>query len=158
MRYKISENQPCLYALQSPFVGGGALDAPMRQHLTISHRFRRIRTANPTSVTAGARIAPLLLRRKDDVTFLSPNKKVTKEVGLRGAGAALPRVKCALLRISRGALGYFRSSLTYILIPEKMFRFSPEWWVLRKVPEWMFTGASENEGPEDLGKFLTPNS
>ena len=38
------------------------------------------------------------------VTFLSPNKKVTKEVGLRGTRVALPRAKCVLLRISRGAL------------------------------------------------------
>ena len=37
------------------------------------------------------------------VTFLSLNKKVTKEVSLRGANDALPRARCALLRISRGA-------------------------------------------------------
>jgi hypothetical protein len=38
------------------------------------------------------------------VTFLSLNKKVTKEVSLRGANVALPRARYALLRISRGAL------------------------------------------------------
>ena len=103
--------------------------------------------------------SPFTLLREERCTFLVSPRKVPKECDLRGARAALPRVKCALLRISRGALGYFRSSLTYILIPEKMFRFSPEWWVLRKVPEQMFTGTSENQGQQkDFGKFLIPNS
>ena len=38
------------------------------------------------------------------VTFLSLNKKVNKEVSLRGANVALPRARYALLRISRIAL------------------------------------------------------
>ena len=41
------------------------------------------------------------------VTFLWPNKKVTKEVGLRGTYAKLPLGKCVLLRISRAH--YFAS-------------------------------------------------
>ena len=37
------------------------------------------------------------------VTFLSLNKKVTKEVSLRGANVVLPHARYALLRISRSA-------------------------------------------------------
>ena len=35
---------------------------------------------------------------------MSLNKKVTKEVSLRGANVALPRARCALLRISRSVI------------------------------------------------------
>ena len=57
-------------------------------------------------------VEKILRIKRGSVTFLSLNKKVTKEVSLRGARAALPRVKCALLRISRSALGSFRRNLT----------------------------------------------
>ncbi|MBO5129453.1 MAG: hypothetical protein J6B95_03800 [Oscillospiraceae bacterium] len=43
-------------------------------------------------------------RAKDvAVTFLSPNKKVTKEIGLKGAELIAPAIKAAPLRIPRRA-------------------------------------------------------
>ena len=62
--------------------------------------------------------------RRGNVTFLSPNKKVTKEVGIgKALKAALPRVPAALPYVPIPArTGLLRSILEQLLFRQKVSR------------------------------------
>ena len=57
------------------------------------------------------------------VTFLSPNKKVTKEVGQGALSVVLPHAKDAPLETPVAHLRWLWSTLTYLLFRQKMSRF-----------------------------------